>query len=172
MRTIPSIIKLAPSRHLPNLDSLSRLVTCFRVAELVRLRQQVRSLPVPMDADRNIYTRALTVELYASIQSTSRSSLGQLVHFHDLFFPGKPPFVTARHASWRELQKCDSGRLLSTASVSLDVADPRRWCRAILRNKFDGGGKVIEELDLLSLSEVDEEELTVVRGVIDPRIGG
>jgi hypothetical protein len=172
LRTIPATTKLAPSRFLPNLDSLSRLVTCFRVAELVRLRQQVRALPVPMDADRNIYIRALTVELYASIQSTSRSSLGQFVCFGDLFFPGKPPFVTAMHDSWRELQKGDGGRLLSTASVSLDVADPRRRCRAILRNRFDGGGKVIEELELLSLSEVDEEELTIVRGIIHPEFGG
>lgn len=81
--------------------------------------------------------------------------------------------MTAVAVSWRELEKRPARSLLDAVSEGrVEVGDRRRWCRAILKDKFDDSGNLKVEMELLSLNSADEEEILAVRGIVDPRTQG
>lgn len=168
VRKTPSVSKLLSSDYLANLSGAKRIITCFRIAEAIRLRQQVQSTPVPVDQDRHVYTSALSIELYASVHSLSRNGLKSVVEFQDLFFPGRPPYIKAVCNSWRSFEKKKVWGLLQAVSKGeIDVMDQKRWCRAILRNQIGDDGKVVPEMEMMDLVEVEEGEVALVRGIVD-----
>ena len=89
--SFPSSLHLYPP--IPNLNRNSKLLTCFRLAEVLRV---VSSTPP---------SQTLYLEIFAQITSSHRTSFQnagiQYFTFSDLFFPSRPPQLQGTYTGWK-----------------------------------------------------------------------
>jgi hypothetical protein len=167
IREAPAPLK-ARNPALAFIQPKGRVLTCFRVAEALRFLSKELHAPVPVNEVGN--EASITVELYAKIQLTYRHGLAQMFVFTDIFFPGKPPFLHGRHASWRKCQQ-QLGRMLEAKVEEKGVGG--ELCRAVVIFSIDRSRKVDvnqqAEGIVLSVRPADWEEVRRVRGIVEPR---
>ena len=149
---------------MPWLKSDHRIITCFRLAEILRLQSQ----PTPIDATTE---HDETIELYARVKSTVFQDAGSIVQFADLFFPSRPPYL---------IGKCKTDEASAVvASIMSRAASPAapftqcsqttehcnsyKICRALIRAKLGSS-----EVCVLNIKETDWAEVEHVRGIVEP----
>ena len=157
----------APNHLIPNIQSENRIVTCFRVAEALKLRSNAASTPLSIDCNGNKFS-SVTVELYARIKLTYRSETTQVFVFEDIFFPNKPPYLRGVHQSWQQC-KTDAASILG--ENVLQDAEGGHLCRAIVRLNTSVPRNLNEMIEgcVLSVRAADWGEIKHVRGIVDPK---
>jgi hypothetical protein len=145
-----------------------RVTTCFRIAEALRLRAKELHAPIPITEVGN--RASITVELYARLQQTYRHGVAQLFVFEDIFFPGRPPFLRGKHASWQECQQ-QLGRMRQVKDKGEGIGG--ELCRALIVFNIDRSGKpdVSQPVEgtVLNVRQADWGEIRRVRGIVEPK---
>ena len=165
IRKAPPISNLSHNSVVGSLFAETRTVTCFRIAELLRLRQQTLSTPVPIDASRDLYISNLSLELIAKVRHAERLSDIYVVEFSDIFFPDRPPYVKAVCKSWTEIEKSDIYQYLATATK--DGACAAQY-KAVLKARTEKSNDISRsaEWEVLKVEKVDEADVQRLYGIV------
>ena len=175
MRQAPAAQSFARLQQLPSLKAEHRIITCFRIAEVLRL-QSTLSESAPL--------AGVTIELYAKVTSISRNGATQHLQLADLFFPDRPPYLDATCELGEEGTIFDDDvRNLTTpkptaAGMKSNAFRNRKMgsklCRTIVQVKqkqvaASSPRKQAADVKVLSIWETDWEDVERVRGIVDPQ---
>jgi hypothetical protein len=172
MRSPLCIEMISTLPELPSINTERRTPTCFRIAEVLRLQAM---LSEPATAQTTM------VELYAKIVGCSRKDNVQTIQFADLFFPGRPPYLTGTRKiiSDDTVFDIDGASPLTKPTKAISQGQPSnnlqsyKLCRAIAELKPSpvlpsSRTRQTLEVDVLSIWETDWEDVERVRGIVDP----
>lgn len=161
--------------QIPSLKAERRVLTCFRIAEVLRLHSTLSDSASPA---------GMTIELYARVVASPRNQNDPKIRFADLFFPDRPPYLTATHelGDVSSLLGDDLSNTTSrtqTASGAKSKVDGTqqesfRLYRAIIQLKHRDGTtssapRHVADASVLSIWETDWEDVEHVRGIVEPQ---
>ena len=172
--TLPQPVTSNPI--IPNLHSSRRIITCFRIAEVLRATSTTLSQDGPS-----------MFELFATVNSSKRNQLTKEQHFSfaDLFFPSRPPYIRGTYKGWYgiDLFEDDTARFLYSGE-----AEGGKICRAIIRVESDWArrsgslssplrwesgspgvrnGDHVLSVTVVSIWEATWEDVQYTRGIVD-----
>ena len=152
----PKPIKTSPL--LPNVSPTRRILTCFRIADILRAA-----------TSPNI----ILLEIYAAVTSSHRAVSKQHFTFSDLFFPARPPQISGTYVGWQGIDLFED----DTRPFLKARADKPVKCRAtcvLLRKEGLGtkssaptaAGITNIRLKVLSIWRADWEDVRYAKGLI------
>lgn len=146
-------------------QSGQRIVTCFRIAEALRLRTSTILAPKPLSSFES--SPVLPVELYARIHLTYRDSETQVFVFEDVFFPNKMPFLRAIHRSRQQCERDVPALLRRNTQQSTEGGF---LCRVVVEfdtNLPENPSNPLQA-EVTDLRVAEWSEIKRVRGVVEP----
>ena len=165
--------------QVPSLKAEHRVLTCFRIAEVLRLHSTLPNSASPA---------GLTTELYARVVASPRHGNEQQIRFADLFFPDRPPYLTATathdlgdaKSLLGDSDRSNTTSPTRTASCAKSKVDRGaqqesfKLYRAIIRLKHTDGTtssapRHTADAHVLSIWETDWEDVERVRGIVEPQ---
>ena len=166
----PGAVLVASPNSIPGLHASGRIVTCFRLAEMIR---EISSQSPPS-----------TIELFATVKTSMRDqdSTIQFFTFADLFFPQRPPYVQGVYSrcSESELFDEDSRPFLKAVKGGRGIS-----ARAIVRPQPKSSKQLVHnrkinflaseetsglmDLEVLSIYVCSWEDIEYTKGIVMPK---
>ena len=173
----PEPVRPKPDSAAPAISASDRILTCFRIAEVLR----------HVAASNLSSSGSMLIELYATVTESSRQGEVQNFKFADLFFPHRPPYLIGMYKGWMacEVYDEDSSTLLTAESPGRAGAfREQKICRMIARSSPQRSDKTASSptkhlhgsptqrrqmvLEVLSIWKSDWAEVEHVRGIVAP----
>lgn len=168
----PSIRGKPPSMEInnspvPAVEPNERTITCFRIAEALRIRATAINGPV-LVSDASKPPRSIEVELFARINLTYRAGSSQVFVFEDLWFPNKPPVLRAAHKSWKQCEEEVSALLRENSQQSTEGGF---LCRAmiLLDTSRPTGSDGDFQGEVVCVQAAQWDEIEDVRNIVEPQ---
>jgi hypothetical protein len=144
-----------------------RIITCFRVAEALRIRADGINAPVAL-SDANKPKPSIEIELFARINLTYRALSEQVFVFEDAWFPNKLPILRAVHKLWQRCKQDAPTLLLENAAQATQGGF---LCRAILR--LDTNKPALSTSgfhgEVINVRPAEWSEVEEVRSIVEPQ---
>ena len=166
----PAAALVASPNSIPGLYASGRIITCFRLAEMIR---EISSPSPPS-----------TIELFATVKTSVRNqdSTIQFFTFADLFFPQRPPYVRGVYNRCTESELFDDdarpflnprqeGRgMLARAIVGTQPKLSKQPIES-QKNRFVANEETLNqmELEVLSVFECPWEDIEYTKGIVMPK---
>ena len=166
----PAAVLVASPNPIPGLHASGRIITCFRLAEMIR---EISSPSPPS-----------TIELFATVKTSVRNqgSTIQFFTFADLFFPQRPPYVQGVYSRYTESEHFDDdsrpflksgqeGRgMLARAVVGTQPKLSKQPLQS-QKNRFVANEETLNqmELEVLSIFECPWEDIEYTKGIVMPK---
>jgi hypothetical protein len=163
-------VLVASPNPIPGLHASGRIITCFRLAEMIR---EMSSPSAPS-----------TIELFATVKTSVRNqgSTIQFFTFADLFFPQRPPYVQGvyNRCTESELFDDDSRPFLKAGLegrgmlAHVIVGTRLKLSKQLLqsqKSRFVANEETLNqmELEVLSIYECPWEDIEYTKGIVMPK---
>lgn len=166
LRTRPSAMEY-DSPIVPYIQSDGRAITCFRVAEALRIRTSAMTSAIPLAA-ASLPFPSIEIELFARINLTYRASTTQVFVFEDVWFPNRLPILRAVHESWRYCEQQEPALLRENHNQATSGGF---LCRAIVRldTHMPIGLDDTIQGEVVSVRAADWVDIKKTRSIVEPK---